>query len=351
MQDQPGPPQPAAGPVADADGAGERRAGDWAAHAAFPDVAVAAAAVFEQLRGELGFGWWAVTRITGGIFTALATSAEGFPLAAGEQLPWLDTLCRRVVQERQAPPIVPDVRTAPALAAGRLAEQWSIAAHLSVPLSLDGRELFGTLCAAHPEPLPATVAGRLPLVELHARLLSTVLAVELRAGAARRRAERAEAEALLDPLTGLVNRRGWWMLLGREEQRCLRYSTVASVLVVDLDGLKAVNDQQGHGAGDAVLQRAAQVLREAFRSTDVAARLGGDEFAVLAVETDAGAAEQERARLQELFDRAGVPASIGVATRRPDTGLSGAWADADAQMYQVKHGKPGRLAAPPSGAT
>lgn len=321
-------------------------AGGWAVCAAFGDVAVASGAVLEQLREELGFAWWAVTRITGGTHVVLATGDTGFPLPAGEQMPWIESLCHRVLEQR-APRVVPDLRSVPPLDAGCLAGEWQIGAYLSVPLSLTGTDLFGTLCAVHPEPVPAQVTARLPLVELQARLLATVLAAELQLDEARRRAERAEADALLDPLTGLVNRRGWQMVLEREEQRCRRYGTVASVLVIDLDGLKTVNDTRGHAAGDALLQHAAQVLREAFRSTDVAARLGGNEFGVLAVETDAHGARHERDRLQSLFDRAAVPASIGVATRHPVTGLAGAWTDADAHMYRVKHAKPARLSPEP----
>ena len=159
-----------------------------------------------------------------------------------------------------------------------------------------------------------------------------MLATDLRLDQAHRRAERAEADALLEPLTGLANRRGWQLLLDREEQRCRRYGSLASVLIVDLDGLKAVNDRDGHGAGDTLLRQAAQVLREAFRSTDVLARLGGDEFAVLAVETDADAAKYERDRLQARFDRADVPASVGAATRESADGLTHAWQRADRDM-------------------
>ncbi len=194
----------------------------------------------------------AVTRITGGTHVVLVTGDAGFPLGAGEQVPWIDSLCHRVLEQR-APRIVPDLRSASPLDAAPLAEQWGVGAYLSVPLSLTGTDLFGTLCAVHPRPVPAQVTARLPLVELHARLLATVLAADLQLDEVRRRAERAEAEALLDPLTGLVNRRGWQMLLDREEQRCRRYGTVASVLVIDLDGLKTVNDTQGHAAGDALL--------------------------------------------------------------------------------------------------
>jgi len=204
---------------------------------------------------------------------------------------------------------------------------------------VDGTSLFGTLCAVDPDPQPAQVSDRLPQVELLARLLSTIFATDLQLDLARRRTERAEADALLEPLTGLVNRRGWQLLLDREEQRCARYGSLASVLVIDLDGLKAVNDQHGHAAGDTLLHQAAQVLRGAFRSSDVLARVGGDEFAVLAVQTDANAASRERDRLQARFDHAAVPASVGVAARDSTGGLTGAWHRADSDMYQVKQGR------------
>lgn len=313
-------------------------AGDLARHAAFRDVPAAASAVLTHLQGELGFGWWAVSRVTGGTYAVLTTGELGFPLPAGQQLPWAESLCRFVV-ERAAPRIAPDVRTVPVYDTAPLIEQWQVRAYLSVPLTVDGTSLFGTLCAVDRTPRPAEVTARLPLVELQARLLSTVLAADLRAEDARRATERAEVDALLDPLTGVVNRRGWQRLLDREEDRCRRYGSVASVLLVDLDGLKAVNDQHGHAAGDVLLQRAASALREAFRRADVIARLGGDEFAVLAVETDATDAHRERDRLQHLLDQAGIPASIGTAARTPADGLAGAWARADADMYMRKRAK------------
>jgi len=311
---------------------------DLAAAAGFPDSVAAARAVLAQLREELDFGLWAVTRISGGTYAVLHAGEEGFPAAVGEPLTYAETLCRRVLEGR-SPRIAPDVQAVPALREAPLTDRWQVGAYLSVPLSVDGVSVFGTLCALDPRPRPSEVVARLPLVELQARLLSTVLAAELELDSWRGRAARAEADALLDPMTGLVNRRGWQLLLDREEQRCARYGAVASVLVLDLDGLKAVNDQQGHAAGDLLIRRASQLLREAFRSTDVVARLGGDEFAVLAIETDPVAALHERDRVQGLFDRARLPASLGVAARRPVEGLAGAWVSADSDMYRVKRAK------------
>jgi diguanylate cyclase len=310
-----------------------------AADAAFADVTAAATAVLGQLRRQVGYRFWAFTRVTGDTYLVHTTGDAGFPAGPGEHLPWVDTICHQVI-DGGAPRIAADINTVPALRGHPLVRRWRVAAYLSAPLTLDGAALFGTLCALDRAPQPSRIIDQLPLVELQARLLSTVLAGDLRVDAARRNVERSQAEALLDPLTDLVNRRGWQLLLDQEEQRCRRYGAVASVLVVDLDRLKAVNDSQGHAAGDSVLQEAARVLGGATRSADVVARLGGDEFAVLAVETDLAAALRKRDRLQDLLAHAGVRASIGVAGREAVRGLAGAWADADADMYRAKRAKP-----------
>ena len=317
---------------------GSGAGGDLTRYVAFPDVATAASAVLAFLRAELGFRWWAVSRVTGGTYAVLTTGDCEFPVAAGQQLPWAESLCRLVL-DGVAPRIAPDVRAVPVYQATPLVHEWHVGAYLSVPLTVDGTSLFGTLCAVDDRPLPIEVTARLPLVELQARLLSTVLAADLHVEDARRARERAEVDALLDPLTGLVNRRGWQRLLDREDDRCRRYGSVASVLVLDLDGLKAVNDQRGHAAGDVLLQRTAGVLRDAFRSTDVVARLGGDEFGVLAVETDDAGARRECDRLQGLLADGGIDASVGAAARTAEGGLMGAWAGADTAMYTVKRAK------------
>jgi diguanylate cyclase (GGDEF)-like protein len=312
---------------------------DLSDYVPFRHVRQAAAAVLGDLRAAVGFRFWAVTRLTGQTYVIAETASGGFPAEPGEQFAWAETLCRQVLQG-SAPRIAADVSAVPAHRDLSLVPRWRIGAYLSAPLTLDGTSLYGTLCAVDPQPQPAHVTGAVGLVDRQARLLSTLLVGERRVDDALRRAERAEAEALMDPLTGLVNRRGWELLLEREEQRCRRYGTVASVLMLDLDGLKAVNDSRGHAAGDALLRNAADVLRAAVRSTDIVARLGGDEFAVLAVETNLPAARLERDRLRDLLRAAGVPASVGAAARGPRGGLAAAVTAADEQMYRAKNARP-----------
>ncbi len=101
-------------------------------------------------------------------------------------------------------------------------------------------------------------------------------------------AEIARLEPLvdLDPLVPLFNRRAFARELERVGSYCKRYNTSATLLYLDLDGCKSINDRFGHAAGDLVLKYVAHLLVQTTRKSDVVGRLGGDEFAVLLVRTD-----------------------------------------------------------------
>jgi diguanylate cyclase (GGDEF)-like protein len=109
------------------------------------------------------------------------------------------------------------------------------------------------------------------------------------------------------------------------------------VVSVDLDGLKRVNDQRGHKAGDSLLRGAAKALLTVGRTHDTAARIGGDEFGVLAPECGADGVAALVSRLSNAFAEAGIRASIGSAVRSPGGGgLDAAWRAADLDMYRAK---------------
>lgn len=148
-------------------------------------------------------------------------------------------------------------------------------------------------------------------------------------------AERLELRAATDPLTGLFNRRGWDRLLLVEEDRCHRHGLDAEIVMIDLDELKAINDTEGHEAGDATIVRAATFIFSAVRIHDAVARLGGDEFAVLAAGTD-GVAGRVGRRIEAALEEAGVGASVGSATRSERGSLAEAWRAADLRMYRMK---------------
>ncbi len=146
-----------------------------------------------------------------------------------------------------------------------------------------------------------------------------------------------------DGLTRLYNRRFFEEEL---ERAAGARNPVLTVLMLDVDGLKQVNDTLGHAEGDKLLQRAAEVLSVAFRPEDIAARIGGDEFAVVLPGVDEAAArglvERLRNRLDEhnqSYPDLPLRWSLGMATRRPGKSLSQVLREADENMYVDKSAK------------
>jgi diguanylate cyclase (GGDEF)-like protein len=146
-----------------------------------------------------------------------------------------------------------------------------------------------------------------------------------------------------DPLTGLHNRHSFEASANLELARQTRYGGIFSLVVIDLDEFKALNDSRGHHQGDEALKLLACVLQQQLRRTDLIARLGGDEFAVLLPNT--GAPECE-SLCRQLTDRIGqrmrdagfpVTASIGGASfGKPPESIAAALIAADAAMYRAK---------------
>lgn len=153
--------------------------------------------------------------------------------------------------------------------------------------------------------------------------------------------------ATIDALTGLSNRRGFFLLAEKALEVATREGDVASLLFFDLDGFKAVNDTFGHGTGDEVLIRVARLLEGVFRDSDIVARLGGDEFVVLlGGGSDANRALARLTLALEEFnaerDQAPrVSLSIGRVDHNPahPETVAHLLATADALMYQAKRSK------------
>ncbi len=155
------------------------------------------------------------------------------------------------------------------------------------------------------------------------------------------RAEQAEREARTDPLTGLANRRRFFEAVRDELADTSKKKRLPAVLMVDVDGLKQVNDRHGHPTGDRLLVLVAAHLERATRAGDLPARLGGDEFAVLLRDCDAETARRVAERLCQAIASesiAGVPVSVsvGIAAARPGESADDLLGRADRALYRAK---------------
>ncbi|TFV64644.1 UNVERIFIED_ORG: GGDEF domain-containing protein [Bacillus sp. AZ43] len=139
--------------------------------------------------------------------------------------------------------------------------------------------------------------------------------------------------ATTDPLTGISNRRAWQAEATRHVARAARTGEPLSVALLDLDHFKAVNDREGHSAGDALLQDLAARWSARLRQADLLGRYGGDEFVLCLPATDAAGA---REILQQLEATHPFTWSVGVATAEPGDTLDSLLARADADLYQQK---------------
>ena len=312
----------------------------------------ASALVVDYLKQAVPLGYWAVTRYDGERQLYLEVRDDAYGLQAGDSHPWEDTFCCRMHGGR-GPQIAPDAMAVPAYAETDAAKDLTIGSYVGIPIVRPDQGLFGTLCGIDPAVHGEELEHHAPLLQMLGSLLSMVLASDLARTELEREREHAREEATTDALTGLLNRRGWDLAVEREEARCRRFGDPSSVLVIDLDRLKVINDTHGHQAGDQHILKAAKALTASVRGYDHVARIGGDEFAVVVTGMTPTQTQDLVTRIHATFDAAGVSGSIGHAPYTIVAGFPGAFAEADAAMYEQKRtrrGTPGRRppTSPPS---
>jgi diguanylate cyclase len=298
----------------------------------FDDACVA---VVAYLRDAVPMGYWSVSRYDGTDQLYLAVEDRAYGKVVGDHHRWSDSFCQYSVTG-EAPQIAPDAMAVPLYAAAGVAAELRIGSYVGVPVRRANGELFGTICGLDPEIQSAALEAHAPLLDLLSTLLGTILEADLLRSDQARRLEQAEARAETDQLTGAVNRHGWDRYIALEEERYRRFGDPGSVIMLDLDGLKDVNDELGHAAGDRYIKLAATTLMAAVRGDDLVARLGGDEFGVLAAHTDAAQTAALADRLRAALQAAGVASSVGHAPYTFVAGFPGAWEAADAAMYEDK---------------
>ncbi|MEL7486556.1 MAG: GGDEF domain-containing protein [Pseudomonadota bacterium] len=200
---------------------------------------------------------------------------------------------------------------------------------------------------------PVSIAG-IPENELTPRVREALFALmeEVRALRAELVEARQEMSALKtladeDPLLGVLNRRAFVKELNRMLAMVERYNARASLVFIDVNDLKEINDREGHAAGDAALKHVAQTLVDNIRQTDILGRLGGDEFGLILLESSADEAKAKATSLQSLVAHEEVKIgetlrriaiACGVASLSADVTAEDALGAADKAMYQEKRG-------------
>jgi diguanylate cyclase (GGDEF)-like protein len=220
---------------------------------------------------------------------------------------------------------------------------------------LDGQEVSADVTAEEPTVVLAVDQDQLWwLIESSAevaRNLFRILAGRVRhddvaLGEAKQLQSHFERIATIDALTGLRNRRWLDDIFARQLERAARTNQPASLLMIDVDHFKALNDEHGHPVGDAVLCRLAELLAGHLRPQDLLARYGGEEFVVLLPDIDGQSARSSAERLRHVIESSGrdvprgalptVTVSIGVAWRRHDDTLGELLRRADEALYRAK---------------
>jgi diguanylate cyclase (GGDEF)-like protein len=166
--------------------------------------------------------------------------------------------------------------------------------------------------------------------------------------------DRLRTQATIDPLTGCRNRRGFDELLATELARAKRHSRPLSLMIVDIDHFKRINDELGHDVGDQALKRIGNLLRSSFRVSDVACRYGGEEFAIVFPETTKSdalkLADRVRAAIEALEPNNEVPRTMTVSmgvSAFPEDGedMAELFRSADQALYLAKSSGRNRVCA------
>lgn len=248
---------------------------------------------------------------------------------------WSGSLCIGMTSGSRSS-VVPDVHADPASPNVAQLHGTGLTCYVGVPVLRADGALYGTVCGLGVGRGQGALESLLPGFRVAAELLgglitSAQLAEERLAEAGRAHGQVLRA-ALTDPVSGLLNRTGLEQAIARETERQQRYGHLVTVLVCDVDGLKQVNDADGHRAGDELLRAVADRLRGAVRARDVLGRSGGDEFLLLLPDErrDGRAVERVRRALRDL------PVSVGAAESSSAKSLPDARIEADARMYRVK---------------
>jgi diguanylate cyclase (GGDEF)-like protein len=288
-----------------------------------------------ELKRIVDVDWAAIAVVEEAEVYFMALSSDvGSPWKVGERVPLKGSATEWAATHRTAI-VESDLSRETHFGTGKYFLQHNLRSIVYQPLIISN-EVIGTLIVASQKPNVYNQRHLKLLEQLSAQIAMPIENARVYA--------KTERMARVDELTGLLNRRSLDEVLPSEIGRHLRYGGVFSLIIVDLDSLKVVNDSYGHLAGDELLRKIGNVMKRAIREADQAFRYGGDEFAILLPQTSAEVALKvaERVRLQAAseinYGSTRLTISLGIASW-PVDGISqnDLIAAADSALYEAKH--------------
>lgn len=276
---------------------------------------------------------WMVTRVNGNDWEVICAHNRGYPVEEGQTFVWQDSFCCRMMAN-EGPQFASNAADCEAYRNAPVAKILPITIYVGVPLYGEGNRFIGTLCGLDPEPEVVGIRSGEALVKRTADVVSKLLSMELKLASINSRALQAEDIAWRDDMTGLLNRRGWNRLV--EDTSSAADQHVHTVVTLDLDKLKSVNDANGHAEGDKLIVATAKVLSASMRGDDVVARLGGDEFGILLRGMYPRHAEDIVTRLAAELKEANISATMGYASMPPLNSIDAALSAADQMLITRK---------------
>lgn len=292
----------------------------------------------EELQKLVDINWATITRIEGDNIRCLAQSGDtASPHEAEDRMPVKDTAYEWIATQRTAL-VEPDLLQESRFANDKHYIKQGIRSIAYFPLQR-GKKLTGCITLASRKPNSSNPR----FVGILERLTPLIAAQIENAYLYNEAVEMAR----VDELTELHNRRALNEMIMNEIKRCSRYGGVFSLIILDIDTLKPVNDAYGHLAGDEYIRQVGSIIQKAVRSTDRAFRHGGDEFSILlpqtAIDDATNVAERVRQQVASVTSKTGTPitCSLGVASWPiSGPGVTDLINAADTALYQAKrHGR------------
>jgi len=298
------------------------------------DIQVIYDSFIEELKKVVDVSWAAIVLIEENDLYFLALSSEiGSAWKGGERVPIKGTATERVATHRKTM-VESDLSQESRFDTGKYHLKQGVRSIAYLPLIAKG-EVIGSFIVASQRPNAYSQRHIMLLEQLASQIAMPVENSRLYA--------KAEEEARVDELTGLLNRRSLNEMLASEISRHSRYGGVFSIIILDLDSFKAFNDNYGHLAGDRLLRRIGSIMKSAIRGSDQAFRYGGDEFAILLTQTPLNDASKVAERIrQQAASKAKtgsipITISLGLASWPADgTGANKIIAAADTALYHAK---------------